>query len=95
MAQTENILKHLKKENLISLVLSLQNDRDEVIDTLGQRIDNLTSTVGNLSSKLAQVESSLVVTETVNKELLKCITKNSTVEESVWRLSVYTPSVCR
>ena len=93
MAQTENILKHLKKENLISLVLSLQNDRDKVIDTLGQRIDNLTSTVGNLSSKLAQVESSLVVTETVNKELLKRITKNSTVEESVWRLSVYTPSV--
>ena len=55
MAYTENTLKDLKKENLISLVLSLQSDRDKVIDTLGQRIDNLSSTVDNLSSKLAQV----------------------------------------
>ena len=66
MAHTENTIKDLKKENLISLVLSLQSDRDKVIDTLGQRIDNLASTVDNLSSKLAQVELSLVVTKTVN-----------------------------
>ena len=64
MAHTENKLKDFKKENLISLVLSLQNDRDKVIDTLGQLIDNLTSTVDNLSSKLSQVESSVVVTKT-------------------------------
>ena len=74
MAHTENTLKDLKKENLISLVLSLQRDCDKVIDTLGQRIDNLISTVDNLLSKLAQVELSLVVTKTVNNELLKCVT---------------------
>ena len=71
MAHTENTLKDFKKENLISLVLSLQSDRDKVIDTLGHRIDNLTSTVDDLSSKLAQAESSLVVTKTVNNDLLK------------------------
>ena len=48
MAHTENTLKDLKKENLISLVLSLQSDCDKVINTLGQRIDNLISTVDNL-----------------------------------------------
>ena len=74
MAYTENTLKDLKKENLIGLVLSLQSDCGKVIDTLGQHIDNLTSTVDNLSSKFAQVESSLVVTKTVNNELLKCFT---------------------
>ena len=71
MAHTENTPKDLQKENLISLVLSLQSDRDKVIDTLGHRIDNLTSTVDDLSSKLAQAESSLVVTKTVNNDLLK------------------------
>ena len=58
MAHAENTLKDFKKENLISLVLNLQSDRDKVIDTLGQHIDNLTSTVDNLSSKLAQAELS-------------------------------------
>ena len=52
----------------------MQSDCDKVIDTLGQRIDNLISTVDNLLSKLAQVELSLVVTKTVNNELLKCVT---------------------
>ena len=74
MAHTENTLKDLKKENLISLVLSLQSERDKFIDMLGQRTDNLTSTVDNLLSKLAQVESSLVVTKTVNNKSLKHIT---------------------
>ena len=55
MAQTEITLKNFTKENLISLVLSLQNEPDKFIDTSGQRIDNLTSTVDNLWSKLAQV----------------------------------------
>ena len=41
---------------------------------LGQRIDNLISTADNLSSKLVQVESSLLVTKTVNNELLKRVT---------------------
>ena len=39
-----------------------------------QRIDNLTSIVDNHSSKLVQVESSLVVTKTVNNELLRRVT---------------------
>ena len=74
MAHTEITLKDLKKENLISLVLSLQSERDKFIDTLAQRIDNLTSTVDNLSSRLALIESSLGVTKTVNNELLKSVT---------------------
>ena len=74
MAHAEIALKDLKKENLLSLVLSLQNERDNFIDTLGQRIDNLTSTVDNPSSKLAQLESSLVVTKSANNELLKRVT---------------------
>ena len=74
MAHTENTLKDLKEENLTSLVLSWQSDNDKSTDTLGQHIDNLTSTVDNLSSKLAHVESSLLVTKTVNNELLKCVT---------------------
>ena len=49
----------------------MQSERDKLIDMLGQCIDNLTSTVDNLSSRLAQVKSSLVVTKTVNNELLK------------------------
>ena len=58
MAHTEITLKDFKRENLISLVLSLQSERDKFIDTLGHCIGNLISTVNNLSSKLAQVESS-------------------------------------
>ena len=58
MAHTEITLKDFKRENLISLVPSLQSERDKFIDTLGHCIDNLISTVNNLSSKLAQVESS-------------------------------------
>ena len=60
MAHTEITLKDFKRENLISLVLSLQSERDKFIDTLGHCIDNLISAVNNLSSKLAQVESSWV-----------------------------------
>ena len=74
MAHAELALKDLKKENLLSLVLSLQNERENFIDTFGQRIDNLTSTVDNPSSKLAQLESSLVVTKSANNELLKRVT---------------------
>ena len=74
MAHTEITLKDLKKENLISLVLILQSERDKFIDTLDHRIDNLTSTVVNLSCKVAQVKSSLVVSKTVNNELLKRVT---------------------
>ena len=58
MAHTEITLKDFKRENLISLALGLQSERDKFIDTLGHCIDNLISTVNNLSSKLAQVESS-------------------------------------
>ena len=39
--QTEIAPKNLEKENLVSLVLSLQSERDKFIDTLGQRIDKL------------------------------------------------------
>ena len=39
-----------------------------------KRLDKLSNTVDNLSSKLNQVESSLVVTKTVNDNLLNGIT---------------------
>ena len=64
MALPEITLKDLKKKT--SLTLSLQSERDQFIDTLGQRIDNLPSNVNNPSSKLARVESSLAV----NKQLI-------------------------
>ena len=75
----------------------MQSESDKFIDTLGLRNGNLISTVDNLSSKVAQVESSLVVAETITNKPLKrvisleraFIAKNSTVEEKVWRLSVY------
>ena len=91
MAHTENTLKDFKKENLISLVLSLQKGRDKVIDTLGQLIDNLTSTVDNLSSKLAQVESSVVVTKTFNNELLK---HANSLERDLHRQEQYSRREC-
>ena len=56
MTHTEITLKDFKKENLINLVLSLQSERDKLIDMLGQHIDNLTSAVDNHSNNLAQVE---------------------------------------
>ena len=74
MAHTEITPKDLKQGNLISLVLSLQSERDKFIHMLDQRTDSLIPTVDNLSSKLAQVGSPLVVTKTVNNELLKRVT---------------------
>ena len=68
---TEINIKDLKNENVISFVLSLQNELDKFIDTLGQRIDNLTSTVDNLLRKLTEVDSCLVTTKTVKNKLLK------------------------
>ena len=74
MAHTEITPKDLKQGNLISLVLSLQSERDKFIHMLDQRTGQLIPTVDNLSSKLAQVGSSLVVTKTVDNELLKRVT---------------------
>ena len=74
MAHTENTLKDLKKENLIALVLNLQNERDKFMEKFCERLDTLSNTVNNLSSKLDLVESSLVVTKTVNDNLLNHIT---------------------
>ena len=39
-----------------------------------EHLDTLSNTVGNFSSKVNQFESSLVVTKTVNDNLLNCIT---------------------
>ena len=74
MAHIENMLKDLKKENLIALVLNLQNERDKFMEKFCERLDTLSNTVNNLSSKLDLVESSLVVTKTVNDNLLNHIT---------------------
>ena len=74
MAHTENTLRDLKKENLITLVLNLQNDREKLIEKFCERLDTLSNTVDNLSSKLDLVESSLVVTKIVNDNLLNRIT---------------------
>ena len=80
MAHTENTPKDLKKENLIALVLNLQNDKEKLMEKLCERLDTLSNTVDNLSSKLGLVESSLVLTKTVNDNLLDRVT---TLERSV------------
>ena len=74
MAHIENMLKDLKKENLIALVLNLQNERDKFMEKFCERLNTLSNTVDNLSSKLHLVESSLVVAKTVNDNLLNRIT---------------------
>ena len=66
MAHTENTLQDLKKENLIALVL--------LYITYCECLDTLYNTVDNLLSKKDLVESSLVVTKTVNDNLLNSIT---------------------
>ena len=65
MALTENMLKDLKKENLIALVLNLQNDQEKLMEKFCEHLDTLSNTVDNLSSKLDLVELSLIVTKTV------------------------------
>ena len=80
MVHTENTLKDLKKENLIAFVLNLQNDRQKLMEKFCDRLDTLSNTVDNLSRKLDLVESSLVVTKTVNDNLLNRIT---TLERSL------------
>ena len=80
MSHTENTLKDLKKKNLIALVLNLQNERDKFLEKFCERLDTLSNTVDNLSSKLDLVGSSLIVSETVNDNLLNCIT---TLERSL------------
>ena len=74
MTHTENLLSDLKKENLFALVVNLQNKQEKFMEKFCERLNNLCNTVDNLSRKLEQVESSLVVTKTVNDNLLNRIT---------------------
>lgn len=74
MTHTENLLSDLKKENLFALVLNLQNKQEKFMEKFCERLNNLCNTFDNLSRKLEQVESSLVVTKTVNDNLLNRIT---------------------
>ena len=60
MACLETVIKDLKNENIITLVLNLRNERRKFIDKIGQGINNITFTVDNLTSKFIQVEPSLV-----------------------------------
>ena len=80
MAHIENMLKDLKNENLIALVLNLQNEQDKFMEKFCKHLDTLSNIVDNLSSKLHLIESSLVVTKTVNDNLLDRIT---TLERSL------------
>ena len=91
MGHTENTLKHLKKENLIGLVLNLQNEREKLMEKFRKRLDILSNTIDNLSSKLDLVESSLVVTKTVNDNLLNRIT---TLERSLHAQEQYSRREC-
>ena len=91
MPHTENTLKDLKKENLITLVLNLQNERDKLMEKFCERLDTLSNTVGNLSSKLDLVESSLVETKTVIDNLLNRIT---TLERSLHAQEQYSKREC-
>ena len=60
MVYLEITLKDLQKENPITLILNLRNEREKFIETFGQRINNVTFTVDNLTSKFDQVKPSLV-----------------------------------
>ena len=91
MPHTENTLNDLKKENLITLVLNLQNERDKLMEKFCERLDTLSNTVGNLSSKLDLVESSLVETKTVIDNLLNRIT---TLERSLHAQEQYSKREC-
>ena len=83
MAHTENTLQDLKKENLIALVL--------LYITYCESLDTLYNTVDNLLSKKDLVESSLVVTKTVNDNLLNSIT---TLERSLHAQEQYSRREC-
>lgn len=95
MTHTENLLSDLKKENLFAVVLNLENKQEKFMETFCECLNNLCNTVGNLSRKLEQVESSLVVTKTVNDNLLNRITlldkisRNSIAEENVMKLLAF------
>ena len=91
MAHIENMLKDLKKENLIALVLNLQNERDKFMEKFCERLDTLSNTVNNLSSKLDLVESSLVVTKTVIDNLLS---RTKTLERSLHAQEQYSRREC-
>ena len=91
MAHIENMLKDLKKENLIALVLNLQNERDKFMEKFCKHLDTLSNTVDNLSSKLHLIESSLVVTKTVNDNLLDHIT---TLKRSLHAQEQYSRREC-
>ena len=83
MAHAENTLKDLKRENLIALLaINLQNDREKLMKKSCERLDTISNIDDNLSSKLDLVKSSLIVTKTVNDNLLNlnCIT---TLERSL------------
>ena len=56
MAHTENMLKDLKKEYLVVLVLNLQKEQEKFMEKSCERLDNLFSTDDNLLSKLDQVD---------------------------------------
>ena len=83
--------KILKKENLIALVLNLQNDQEKLTQKFCKCLDPLSNTVANFSSKLDQVESSLVVTKTVNDNLLSRITS---LERSLHAREQYSRREC-
>ena len=91
MAHTENTLKDLKKENLIALVLNLRNERNKFMEKFCERLDTLSNTVDNLSSKLDLVKSSLVVTKTVNDNILNRITR---LERSLHAQEQYSRTEC-
>ena len=58
IAHTENTLKDLKKEYLITMVLNFQNDKEKLLEKFCQPFDTLFNAVDNLPSNLDQVESS-------------------------------------
>lgn len=74
MTPTENTFKDLKKENLITLVLNLENDQEKFTEKFSESLVLLSNIVDNFSSKLDQFESSLAVIKTVNNNLLNQIT---------------------
>ena len=49
-----------KKDNLVNIVLDLQSEKSQFIDSFGACFDKVTSNLDKLSKKLEKAESSLL-----------------------------------
>ena len=76
----------IKKTNLISFVLDSQNVGAKFEDNFVKRIDTCTATSETFETNLDQVDLTLVVTKTVNGELLSHCVKSVQMRTYFWSI---------